>query len=550
MQESQTMPGKKPKLLIAATIVVAAGSAAVYFYFKGLAQKVSNPLESAKVVPDKAMMAAFISPNPQALSQLQQFGTPGAQKLVRQGLKAFQEQSLAGTEIDYDKDLKPWLGGVMVALLPPDGEAKTEPPKLLLVVSVKDKISAWNFANRLKSQPGAKTQESEYKGVKISEISEPSGKGYSVALLDEQLVIAPFKKPVELAIDTFKGQPSLATQQSTSKFFSESAGVENPIATIYIADYPAAMEQLKANLPEDMKLPLTAMRQFKQVKSLIAGIGADSAGLRVKTIAELDPKLAGKNPQAASKLLPKFPGETIALVGGKGIDEIWSQAKAEAKDSPEINGIIQQVQDSFKRLDLDADREVFGWMNGEFAIGAIASNQGILSQFGMGATMIFETNDRPAAETMLKKLDAIAKSNPTVSIAPRQVQGKEVTEWTIPQQGTLFGHGWLNQNTVFVAFGGPLVDVMIAQPPQPLSSSPSFGAIATSVSPGDRGYFYLDMDKTMSWANQYLLKAVPTLVSPPTAEVLNSIRGVSVATTSPEPSIAQLEMLFSLKSNL
>ncbi len=549
MQESQTMPGNKPKLLIAAAIVVAAGSAAVYFYFKGLAQKVSNPLESAKVVPEKAMMAAFISPNPQALSQLQQFGTPGAQKLIGQGLKAFQEQSLAGTEIDYDKDLKPWLGGVMVALLPPDSEASREPPKLLLVVSVKDKISAWNFANRLKSQPGAKIQESEYKGVKISEIAEPSGKGYSVALLDDQLVIAPFKKPVELAIDTFKGQPSLATQQTTSKFFSESAGVENPIATVYIADYPAAIEQLKANLPPDMKLPLTAMQQFKQVKSMVAGIGADSAGLRVKTIAQLDPKLAEKNPQAASKLLPRFPGETIALVGGKGLNEIWSQANVEAKDSPEVDKGVQQVRDSFKRLDLDADRDVFGWMNGEFAIGAIASNQGILSQFGMGATMIFETNDRPAAETMLKKLDAIAKSNPTVSVAPRQVQGKEVTEWTIPQQGTLFGHGWLNQNTVFVAFGGPLVDAISVAPPQPFSSSPSFGAIATSLSPGDKGYFYLDMDKTMSWANQYLLKAVPTLVSPPTTEVLNSIRGVSVTTTSPEPSIGQLEMLFSFKSN-
>lgn len=547
MQESQTMPGKKPKLLIAAAIV-AAGSAAVYFYFKGLSEKVSNPLESAKVVPDKAMMAAFVSPNPKALSQLQQFGTPGAQKLVGQGLKAFQEQSLAGTDIDYDKDLKPWLGGVMVALLPPDGEASREPPKLLLVVSVKDKISAWNFANRLKSQPGAKIQETDYKGVKISEIAEPSGKGYSVALLDDQLVIAPFRKPVELAIDTFKGQPSLATQQTTSKFFSESAGVENPIATVYISDYPAAMEQLKANLPPDLKLPLTVMRQFKQVKSLVAGIGADSAGLRVKTIAQLDPKLAGKNPQAASKLLPRFPSETIALVGGKGLNEIWSKATAEAKDSPDISS-IQQVRESFKRLDLDADRDVFGWMNGEFAIGAIASNEGILSQFGMGATMIFETSDRPAAETMLKKLDAIAKSNPTVSVAPRQVQGREVTEWTIPQQGTLFGHGWLNQNTVFVAFGGPLVDAISAAPPQPFSSSPSFGAIATSLSPGDKGYFYLDMDKTMSWANQYLLKAVPTFVSPPTTEVLNSIRGVSVTTTSPEPSIGQLEMLFSFKSN-
>jgi hypothetical protein len=542
------MPAKKSKLLIAAS-TVAAGSAAVYFYFQGLSQQVSNPQDSAKVVPDEAMMAAFISPNPQALSELQRFGTPGAQKLIGQGLKGFQEQSLAGTQIDFDRDLKPWLGGVMVALLPPDAVTNTEPPKLLVVVSVKNKISAWNFANKLKSQPGATTQETEYKGVKIFEIAEPTGKRYSVALLNDQLVMAPLKKPVELAIDTFKGEPSLATQQSTTKFFAESAGVKNPIATVYIADYPTAIEQLKANLPADIQLPWTVLSQFKQVKSLVAGIGADSTGLRVKTIAQLDPKFVQQNPQVPSKLLPRFPGETIALVGGQGLDQIWSQATAQAKDSPEVDRGVQQVRSSFKRLDLDADRDVFGWMNGEFAIGAIGSDQGILSQLGMGAAMIFETSDRPAAEATLKKLDAIAKSNATVSVAPRQVQGKEVTEWKIPQQGTLFGHGWLNENSVFVAFGGPLVDVITSTPPQPLSSSPSFQAIATSLPQVNQGYFYIDMEKTMSWANQYLLAVQPNLVSPPLAELLNSLRGVSVATASTQPTTAQLEMLFALKSN-
>ena len=542
------MPAKKSKLLIAASIV-AAGSAAVYFYLQGLSQQVSNPQDSAKVVPDEAMMAAFISPNPQALSELQRFGTPGAQKLVGMGLKTFQEQSLAGTQIDFDRDLKPWVGGVMVALLPPDAAAKTEPPKLLVVVSVKNKISAWNFANKLKSQPGAITQETEYKGVKISEIAEPTGKRYSVALLNDQLVMAPLRKPLELAIDTFKGEPSLATQQSTTKFFAESAGVKNPIATVYIADYPTAIEQLKANLPADFQLPWTVFSQFKQVKSMVAGIGADSAGLRVKTIAQLDPIFVQQDPQVASKLLPRFPGETIALVGGKGIDKIWSQATARAKDSPEVDRGVQQVRSSFKRLDLDADRDVFGWMNGEFAIGAIGSDQGILSQLGMGAAMIFETSDRPAAEATLKKLDAIAKSNPTVSVAPRQVQGKEVTEWQIPQQGTLFGHGWLNENSVFVAFGGPLVDVITSTPPQPLSSSPSFQAIATTLPQVNQGYFYIDMEKTMSWANQYLLAVQPNLVSPPVAELLNSMRGISVATASTEPTTAQLEMLFAFKSN-
>ena len=542
------MPAKKSKLLIAAAIV-AAGSAGVYFYFKGLSEQVSNPQESAKVVPDEAMMAAFVSPNPKALARLQRFGTPGAQKLLGQGLKAFQEQSLAGTKIDFDRDLKPWLGGVMVALLPPDGEASREPPKLLVVVSVKNKISAWNFANKLKSQPGANTQESEYKGVKISEIAEPSGKRYSVALLDDQLVIAPFRKPVELAIDTFKGEPSLVDRQTTANLFAQSAGVQNPIATVFIADYPAAMQQLKANLPDNLKLPSTVLSQFKQVKSMVAGIGADSGGLRVKTIAQLDPSSKPPNPPGTPKFLPKFPGETVALVGGKGIDRIWSQATAEAKDSREVDSSIQQVRNGFKRLDLDADRDVFGWMNGEFAIGAIGSDRGILSQLGMGAAMIFETSDRPAAEAALKKLDAIAKSNATVSVAPRQVQGKEVTEWKIPQQGTLFGHGWLTENTVFVAFGGPLVDAITSPPPQPLSSSPSFQAIAASLPPVNLGYFYLDMEKTMSWADGYVLKAMPNLVSPPAAELLKSLRGVSVATASPEPSTAHLEMLFAFKSN-
>jgi Protein of unknown function (DUF3352) len=93
------------------------------------------------------------------------------------------------------------------------------------------------------------------------------------------------------------------------------------------------------------------------------------------------------------------------------------------------------------------------------------------------------------------------------------------------------------------------VDVITTAPPQPLSSSPSFQAIATAVPQANQGYFYIDMEKTMSWANRYLLAVQPNLVSPPVAELLNSLRGVSVATTSTEPTNAQLDMLFAFKSS-
>ncbi|HLO50331.1 MAG TPA: DUF3352 domain-containing protein, partial [Kamptonema sp.] len=169
------MPVKKSKILIAAAVAIA-GSTAAYFYFKSLTEQFFSPEELAKVVPPEAIMATFISPNPKALNQLQRFGTPESQALIDKSLNDLQQQSLAGSGIDFERDIKPWVGGIAIALLPPSETDKSEPPKLLVAIAIKNKISAWNFANKLKVQQGATTQESEYKGVKIAEVAEKSGK--------------------------------------------------------------------------------------------------------------------------------------------------------------------------------------------------------------------------------------------------------------------------------------------------------------------------------------------------------------------------------------
>ncbi|MDF0554381.1 DUF3352 domain-containing protein [Kamptonema sp. UHCC 0994] len=540
------MPVKKSQLIIIAA-VVAAGSAAAFFYFKGFANKVFSPQELAQVVPPDAIMATFISPNPRALIQLQRFGSPETQTLIDKSLNDFQKQSLAGTDIDFDRDIKPWVGGVAIALLPPSETAKTDPPKLLLAVSIRNKVSAWNFANKLKAQQETKTEETEYKGVKISDVIEKSGKRYSVALLGNQLAIAPYRKTVEAAVDTFQGKINIANKQSASAILAKSAGVPNPIVTIFVADYPTLMQQLSTNLPDNTKLPSTALSQFKQIKSVVMGLGVDEQGVRLKVISQLDPLLTKKSQQqTANKLADRFPAETVALIGGKGLSKIWLQMTNEAKDSPDVAKGILQIKQGFQRLELNADREVFGWMDGEFAVGAIASKEGILSQLGMGGAMIFETSDRAQAEATLKKLDAIAGSNPSVSVAPRKIKDTEVIEWKIPQQGTVFGHGWLNQNSVFVAFGGPLIDVIIAQPPSPASSPSSF-AIAKSLAQPSEGYFYWDVEKTMSWANRYVLSVQPTLLPPQTTAILNSIQGIGITTTYPDPLTAQVDALLGLK---
>jgi hypothetical protein len=84
---------KKNSILIPAVgaAVVVAGGVIAYLYFNRAFGGASNPLASAKVVPDEALMATFISTDSQAWSQLQQFGTTDAQRLVEKGLQDFIE---------------------------------------------------------------------------------------------------------------------------------------------------------------------------------------------------------------------------------------------------------------------------------------------------------------------------------------------------------------------------------------------------------------------------------------------------------------------------
>jgi len=233
------MSAKKPNLLIpigiGATLLIA-GGAAGYLYLRGAFSDATAPLASAKVVPDEALMTGYISTDPQTWSKLQQFGTPEAQNAIAKGLANFNQQAFTNSKIDYAKDVQPWLGSIMFAVLPPSTPAAPSQPNLLVVIGIKDKFSAFNFANKLKSQSGEKIKESDYKGVKILEETGTTEKTYT-AILNDHLVVSPPRKSVELAIDTFKGEPSFANKTEAKAMFDKGVGMPNSIAQIYIPDY-------------------------------------------------------------------------------------------------------------------------------------------------------------------------------------------------------------------------------------------------------------------------------------------------------------------------
>jgi hypothetical protein len=553
------MPDKS-KFLIPAVgaAVVVAGSIAAYMYFKGPSGGSSDALGSAKVVPSTALMATYITTDPEAWAKLQQFGTPEAQKLVAKGLEYFNQQMFSDGNISYEKDIKPWAGGVMIAVLPqnPVKPAQLNVPSgvpnvptdlqqesnILIVVGIKDKLSALNFANKLKSQKGVKLQESDYQGQKILETTQNGKPTYSVVLNNSQLVLAPEKQAVEKAIDTFKGQSSFASKEGASSIL-KGVDVKNTLAQIYVPDYAGMIQQLMAGNPQAKQLPPQTLTQLKQIKSVVAGVGVDDAGVRVKAIANLDAQLNKFQYQSSpGKIVGQFPTDTFALISGNGISRGWETIVEQSKDYPEMKQALEQVRSQLKFVNLDLDKDIFGWMNGEFAFGAIPSKQGVLASVGFGGALVFDTSDRKTAEATLTKLDTLAKTQ-QINVANRNIGGKDVTEWQIPRQGALLAHGWLDQDTVFVALGGPIADVVSDRKNPSLDTSETFKAITGSLQKPNGGYFYLDMDKTKTvpLINNFISSNADTIA------ILNSIRGLGFTANSPDKSTSELEMLLALK---
>ncbi|NEP87445.1 MAG: DUF3352 domain-containing protein [Okeania sp. SIO2C2] len=537
---------KKSHFLIAGATIITAVSIATYLYLRNVAAKVSNPLNSAQIVPESAIMASFIHPNQQALNKLQQFGTPETRKLISQSYAEFQQENLAEANIDWEKDIQPWLGGIMFAFVPAESGEDTDPVNILMLVGIKNKLEVWKFANKLKGDEENQVIERKYQGVTIREVTDERGKTFNLAILGDYLAIATVAAAVEDTIDTFQGQASLAMQENAAESLQQSAGVENALATIFIPNYSQLMTAFTDDLPENEQLSTASLVQLEKINSVVMGIGVDDAGLRLRTVTKLNSPLPPEQTETASgEVLQRFPAETMMSVSGKNISLAWSQFVAQAQGSEDLQDLLEMVRKTFQDLDLDVDREVFGWMDGEFAIGLIGSNEGILVQTGVGGAMILETSDRFAANGMLRKLNRVAMEKPGVSLKEKQVGEISVTEWQMVGIGSFLGYGWLDDDSLFVALGEPLIEVMMTMPDRGLIGSDDFEEVVGSLPTSNQGYFYWNMEQMMVWANRYPF--VNLMMPRDVKVVLSSIRGIGVTASWSDELTNEMEILWVLQ---
>lgn len=556
---------KKSKLITAAVAIAFTGTVAILLYLRTLRLQVYSPEDSVRLVPENALMAVFVTPNPSALYYLRQLGNQQSRYHINQFLSSLKRQSLAGTSLNFDRDIKPWLGVILVSVLPSE---TSEDADLLMILAIQNQRRANQFINRLNAEVGASGQSLQYRGFTIYEYREESGKIYQIARLDDRLLVAASPEPIQKAIDTRLGEPNLAqlwkginaaetanqattdmgSPLSTSPFPTESYRVPMPLITIFIADYNRFLEKL-SEFSDSSWESWSLISQFAPIQSAIVSLGVEPTGFRIRGIVQQkrSPTAAKSSPQVG-QIVSRFPSETVAMVNSQGINAMWSQLVDQSQIDPSIEGMVKQIRHGLAAIELDADEQVFGWMDGEFALAAIASEKGILAPLGLGGALVLETSNQAIAQNTLDQLDQIiAQSNPPVNVEHRIIEGIKVTEWNDPQQGTLFGHGWLTPNLLFVAFGGPVVEAMTQVPNPSLTETTRFQEITGSLPKANHSYVYLDMENLLSWATSYLLAAPAVALPRRTINLLNSVQGIGISATQPTDDHITIEVVMNLK---
>ncbi|MGR3278099.1 DUF3352 domain-containing protein [Acaryochloris marina NIES-2412] len=537
--------------LIAGTLAV--GGVAAYLYLKVIpAQQGTSTLAIAKIIPDEAWMTASINLDFDAWQKLEQFGTPKAQELYREGLDTLikeLDQELAEDDLSYSKDFKPWLGNAMMAFLPAEKPGGTS--EFLVVIGIKDKLAALDFYNKVKKEDSLKIQETkQYKGVEIVKIGvDQADKPSYVAILENHLAASDQVTTVKKAIDASQGAPSLATTGESAKAF-QSLKLENSVAQFHLLDYAEVIEQLdildEADAPE---IPPELDDQLKQVKSISMGMGIDDQGIRFRCVTQFDPKLwKGQFDPIPGKIISHFPANTLLSANGGSIKKQWPLFLDQFSDIPEFASAIDAMRIYVRQTTrLDLDRDIISWMDGEVGFALIPSKEGILETIGFGEALVFDTSDHKKATATFAKLDTFAKQN-KIEISNSKIGDVKVTHWHIPSVGkNIIGRGWLDDNTVFVTVGQPITQVMANRPKKTLDQSDNFQSVTKSL-PQDSGYFYVNMEE----ANR-LLFSYPEVANnsefntPEVKAILNSIQGIGMANAQTDSSTLTSEFLLALK---
>jgi hypothetical protein len=182
------------------------------------------------------------------------------------------------------------------------------------------------------------------------------------------------------------------------------------------------------------------------------------------------------------------------------------------------------------RLDLDIEKDIISWMDGEYAVVVFPSDRSPFKEIGIDLTMgmLIRTSKPEMAKATLEKLTKLVSQvgKDFLQLKKRQVGTTVLTSFEFPddrEQGktqSIFAYGWRDRQTLMLTLGANTASAFIPIPKPALAQSEMFRDAIADMPQPNFGYFYLNANAIATQGALLYLNILPYPDSPPNSDNL------------------------------
>ena len=213
-----------------------------------------------------------------------------------------------------------------------------------------------------------------------------------------------------------------------------------------------------------------------------------------------------------------------------------------------FNSLIDGVRDSTRWVSgLDLDRDIFSWMDGEFAVGIVATQQPIIPELNLrlGTVFLLESSDRNTATNTLNSLNNVLQQQLGIISQTKQLKQQTVNQLLVPYSNTGVTYGWLDNKNLLFTIGNNVFESIDNSTQTSLAKSSDFQELARGLPRKNQSYFYFNVDKALTQVEQ--IPGLPIDYNSETLMFLESIKSIGAASRMIENNTTQTNMVVLFK---
>lgn len=464
---------------------------------------VNNYPQATVFISKQAPAMVSLLVNPEQLGALRQLGIPlKNRRRSRLEWNELKTNLLSKTGLDYQRDIKPWLGDeitLAVTSLDYDRNANNGvQPGYLLATETKDTELAKEFL-QISFSEQAITDDidlvfEQYKGVSIiyqrSLKAEANPNIWASAVVGNFVLFSNQPQVIKEAINN--AQAVNLNLERASYYQSALDTIVQPRIGLAYINLPGASAWLDGSaIPEtpDVEQTLTVTLSVQP-----GGVAAETALIGINGKSDRTPSLSA--PVAALSYLPP---ENIVAAAGENLAEFWQQIATGIDPQSPLAQLVKQLLATVETpLCLNLSEDIFSWVTGEYALSIVA----LPESNSLGWLFVAEIDEGKDTEiaTAIANLDSLARQQ-GLNVGDFNVDNRVITAWTklkttsgastVSLNADVKGAHTRTDNYVFLANSLETITQALNRSDSFLSN-PSVRKIITSLPSINDGYLYIN----------------------------------------------------------